>query len=425
MSPKIHVSPGARGIAWTFTLVYFASYLLRINFAVMIVKICAEMALPKSSLAVVVTALTVAYGIGQVISGLMGDKIKPQLMLTVGIGVAVACNLAMFFAQTVPVMTAVWCINGFAHAMLWPPMVRMMSTYLQDSEYSYAVVCVSCGSSIATILLYLGCPLLLKLTDWRTIMLICAACGLLILVFWVIVSPRLFAQDATVRKQERQEKAPGEHLPLPRFVILPTVLIMLGIILQGVLRDGVTNWMPSFLNETFGMPEENAIFSTVILAIFSMVSFMAFDFVQRKWFQNEVFCAAMIFVLSGICSAVLYVTNLLGGAAFVTMLLMAVIVACMHGVNLMLISVVPKRFLKTGKVSTFSGILNACTYIGASLSTYGFAALAERFGWSFTILMWVVVSVLGVAVCLCATPRWRRFRRDFADVESLKKESDQ
>ena len=180
MKSTVAVTPRAKGIAWMFTLVYFASYLLRINFAVMIVKICSEMALPKSSLAVVVTALTVAYGIGQVVSGLLGDKIKPQLMLTVGIGVAVACNLAMYFAQAVPLMTVIWCINGFAHAMLWPPMVRMMSTHLRNDEYSYAVVRVSCGSSIATILLYLGCPLLLKLTDWRTVMLICAACGALI-----------------------------------------------------------------------------------------------------------------------------------------------------------------------------------------------------------------------------------------------------
>ena len=95
MKTTLTVSPRVRGIAWTFTLVYFASYLLRINFAVMIVKICAEMALPKSSLAVVVTALTVAYGIGQVVSGLLGDQLKPQLMLTVGIGVAVFCNVAM------------------------------------------------------------------------------------------------------------------------------------------------------------------------------------------------------------------------------------------------------------------------------------------------------------------------------------------
>jgi OPA family glycerol-3-phosphate transporter-like MFS transporter len=99
------------------------------------------------------------------------------------------------------------------------------------------------------------------------------------------------------------------------------------------------------------------------------------------------------------------------------MLLMGVIVACMHGINLMLITVVPKRFVKTGKVSTVSGILNACTYVGASASTYGFAVLAERFGWDFTLLSWLLISAAGAAVCGVCAPIWKRFRREYVDAE--------
>jgi OPA family glycerol-3-phosphate transporter-like MFS transporter len=94
---------------------------------------------------------------------------------------------------------------------------------------------------------------------------------------------------------------------------------------------------------------------------------------------------------------------------------MAVVVACMHGINLMLITVVPKRFAKSGKVSTYSGLLNSCTYVGAALSTYGFAVLADHFGWSFTILTWVAVSIAGATVCLLAARPWQRFRREYAD----------
>ena len=100
----------------------------------------------------------------------------------------------------------------------------------------------------------------------------------------------------------------------------------------------------------------------------------------------------------------------------VSVLLMSLMTACAHGINLMLITVVPKRFVKSGKVSTYSGILNACTYIGAALSSYGFAALAESFGWNFTILMWVFISLAGLAVCLVSTPMWKRFRKEYSDA---------
>ena len=413
------IRPRARAIAWSCTLVYFASYLMRINFAVMMVKICSDLQVEKTDLAIIVTALTIFYGAGQVISGMMGDKIKPQLLLTVGLGLAAACNVAMFFCPNIPSMTAVWAINGFAHSMLWPPIVRLMSTYLTDSEYGYSAVRVSWGSSFATIFLYLLCPLLLFVLHWRVIMLLCAAGGVAIMVFWVLVNPRLFTEPVINSRNTSSKNDDGsvQRKPLPSFVYLPVVLIMLGIILQGVLRDGVTNWMPSYMLETFNLPEEMAIISTVILAVFSVISFAVFDFVHRKLFKNEVFCSAMIFVLAAACAGVLYLVKTVFHVESVpvSMLLMAVIVACMHGINLMLITVVPKRFVKSGKVSTYSGLLNACTYVGAALSTYGFAAIADSLGWDFTVLSWVIVSVLGIAVCLIATPMWKKFRREYVD----------
>ena len=406
----------AKAIAWSCTLVYFASYMMRINFAVMLVKICSDMQVNKTDLAVVVTGLTIAYGAGQIISGLMGDKIKPQLMLTMGLALAAICNVSMFFCHSIPLMTVVWSVNGFAHAMLWPPIVRLMSTYLSDAEYSYSAVRVSWGSSFATIALYLLCPLMLTFLHWRVIMLVCAACGIAIMVFWTLVNPKLFTEPVeNARNKGAEEGTKPAYSSLPSFVYLPVALIMLGIILQGILRDGVTNWMPSYLLETFGWPEENAIIATVILAVFSVVSFAVFDLLHRKVFKNEVFCSAIIFVMSAVAAALLYLVNVASSSIVFSMLFMAVIVACMHGINLMLITVVPKRFVKSGKVATYSGLLNSCTYIGASISTYGFAALAESFGWNFTILTWVMVSLAGVLVCLCAIPLWKRFRRKYAD----------
>ena len=105
-----------------------------------------------------------------------------------------------------------------------------------------------------------------------------------------------------------------------------------------------------------------------------------------------------------------YTTFLSGGV--LCALLMAVITGCMHGVNLMLIGNLPAYFAKYGKVSTVSGLLNACTYIGSALSTYGFAALSDRFGWGFTIAGWAVIAGCGMVICLLLTGRWTRFCKE-------------
>lgn len=408
----------AKKTVYALTLVYFASYITRKNFSVMLVKIGNDMGVGKTDLAVVVTALTVSYGLGQIISGIVGDRIKASSMLTFGLALASLSNIAVFFCPTVSYMAVVWCINGFAQSMLWPPIVRIMSTYLNDIEYGYAAVRVSWGSSLATITLYTAVPLLLYVMSWRSVMLVCAAVGMLAMIVWAISSPKLLVKEASVNIKNTSLPTPKEksNLPVPRFVYFPIVLIMLGIILQGVLRDGVENWMPSYLSETFGIPEEKAIISTVVQAVFSMLSFYVFDLVHRRLVKNEVLCSALIFTLGAICSGALYLVNVTFSSVPLSLLLMAMVIGCMHGINLMLISVVPKRMAKSGRVATWSGILNACTYAGAALSTYGFAALADAEGWSFTILMWSLIAFLGAVVCAFAFLPWKRFRREYSDT---------
>ena len=409
---KSTISKNTKKIAYLLALVYFTSYCMRVNLAVMLVKICSEMQVEKSALAIVITGLTVAYGTGQVISGFLGDRIKPQHIIPAGLALAVACNVGIFFTSTIPAMTVIWSINGFAHALLWPPIVRLMSTHLSAEDYSFAAVRVNQGSSIATISLYLFCPLLLGFMQWRTIMLLCAAWGAVMIVLWFILYPRIFTKKKALEERVEVSALPKEQkvFPIPLYIFGAISLIMPSIMMQGMLRDGVTNWMPSFLLETFGLSEENSIVSTVILAIFTMVSYSAFSALQKRFFKNEVTCAATIFGGSAIVCGILFLVNSLAPAAALvpSLILMALTVAAMHGVNLMLIAIVPRRFVPFGKVSTYSGILNACTYVGAALSTYGFAALAETFDWNFTILTWVAISLVGALLCFFAARIWQR-----------------
>jgi OPA family glycerol-3-phosphate transporter-like MFS transporter len=184
---------------------------------------------------------------------------------------------------------------------------------------------------------------------------------------------------------------------------------MLGIILQGSLRDGVTTWMPSYLTESFGLTESGSIAITVVLAVLSMVSFYAFNMLYEKLVHDEALSAAIIFVGSAVSSAALYFADRYR-SVIVTTAMMALIVACMHGVNLMFISVTPKRFAPIGRISTFSGVLNSCTYVGAALSTYLFAKVAETdgLGSSFNIILWTAVSAVGVIISVLAAFGWRR-----------------
>ena len=98
-----------------------------------------------------------------------------------------------------------------------------------------------------------------------------------------------------------------------------------------------------------------------------------------------------------------------GNSPVASTIIMGIVIGCMHAVNFMLISIAPKRFVKYGKVSTMSGVLNSCTYIGAAASTYGFAVIAENFGWQATTLSWVFVTLFGGVVCIVASKFWKKY----------------
>ena len=99
------------------------------------------------------------------------------------------------------------------------------------------------------------------------------------------------------------------------------------------------------------------------------------------------------------------------GCIISSVVLFAILSGSMHGVNTMLICMIPQFFEKSGKVSTVSGVINSCTYIGSAISTYGIALLSEQKGWSFTLGSWIAIAVLGTLICaFCIKAFGKKFK---------------
>lgn len=393
-------------LTWLMTFVYFTSYITRINFGAIIQEIITDTGFLKSELSIVLVGLSVFYGAGQLITGFLGDRVPPQLLIGVGLSLAAIINLIFpFVAGSRILMCVLWSCNGFCHAMMWPPMTKIMANTMDQKMYEYAVVRVSWGSSFGTIAIYLLAPLVLSFSGWRTVFWICGAIGLCMSALWFVLSQRI-NDRMTAEDRSAAVPATAEKKKLGRQFILPIVLIMLAIALQGMIRDGVTAWMPTYLSEVFQMKNSVSILSTVSLAVFSIVSFWLVGLVFARFFKNEVFCAALMFGLSALTAGIFYLFYDAG--AILAILMMTLITGLMHGVNLVLIGYIPKHFRKMGKVSTISGLINSCTYVGASISTYVVARIAEVIGWRFNILIWMIITALGCVVCLIATKPWQR-----------------
>ena len=397
---KKSVIKGSR-LAWLFAYIYFTSYVTRINFGAIIVEVSDATGFTRDSLAIILASMSVSYGLGQIINGRIGDKIRPENLIFTGLISASAINLLFPFCTfSLPLMIILWAVNGFAQAMLWPPMVRIMVNSMDEQAYGKSVVLVSLGSSVGTIAVYLISPLILELFSWKAVLFCSAAIGCISTVIWGLLKNRCAAAERTV------DEKPETHA-FPHAAVRPFLFIALAVVFQGMLRDGVTSWMPGYLTDVFKFGNSAGILSTVSLAVFSMIAFMLAGKLHRRFFKNEVSCAALLFAVAlGACGilAVFYHAD-----AIVAILLMTLMTGAVHGVNLMLITHVPKRFKKFGNISTVSGVVNSFTYLGAAIANYGIARLSAHFGWQVTVLIWLLIAILGTVCCLIAIPKWKKF----------------
>lgn len=396
-------------------VVYFISYITRNSYSSAISEITEALGTTKDATGLVGTAAFLTYGIGQIICGVLGDYIAPRFLILAGVGATSLCNLLMpFMGGNITAMVVLWGINGFAQAMFWPPLVRLMAEHLSGRDYNDAVVAVTVASSVGNIFVYLLSPLCIAISGWNLIFYITGTAGIAMVFVWLMGTRTLPEPESTDDGKGHKTtgaavKQTAETLPLKTLLASSgLVVILLCIILQGMLRDGLTTWMPSLIADTFALSNAVSILTGIALPLFAIVSIKAAAIVQDK-LHNELLCAGIFFGIGFACT--LLMLPLFSRSVAVTVVLMALITACMHGVNLMLITRAPIHFARYGKISTMSGLLNAFTYIGSAASTYGFAWLSDRYGWYFTIGSWAVTACAGMVLCLCLVKKWKNFTK--------------
>ena len=385
-------------LALLLAVTYTISYITRINYGAVILEMERATGFSKSLLSMALTGSFITYGVGQIISGICGDIFPPKKLVSLGLVLTVSMNILIPICNNPYQMLVVWCVNGFAQSFMWPPIVKLMTELLSSEDYKKVSAKVSWGCSFGTILVFLVSPLLISLRGWKSVFVFSAICGICMLFIWNRYSYEI---NTSERKSSISNKGNLRILCTPILVC-----IMVAIILQGSLRDGITTWMPSYIAETYNISSKISILTGVVLPIFGLLCIQTATVLYRKVLKNPLVCAGVFFAIGAVSAISLRMIT--GDNAALSVILSALIAGCMHGVNVILICMIPHFFEKYGIVSTVSGVLNSCTYIGSAISTYGIAAISEKFGWSYTLTIWCLIATLGTFLCLICIKPWKK-----------------
>ncbi|MGI6168024.1 MAG: MFS transporter [Eubacteriales bacterium] len=397
----------ARSVMLLCSFAYFASYVTRINYKVIISAIESASGIDREGASLALTGLFITYGLGQLVCGWIGDRIKPRYMIFSGLLISVVMNLLLPLHTNTVYMLVIWCINGFGQSMMWPPIVRVLSTHLKGSYYVKAIVRVSWASSLGTVVMYLVSPLIIEISRWQYVFVFSAIIGA---VSAAAVLPGLAAAEKKFKStaepaaedaapmEDNTNKVKDSLLPLFRDYAGLFAAVICATTALGMLRDGVDTWMPSYISETFDFGRSASILTGVILPIFAILCHQAASMAYNK-IQNISLSSGLFFGVAAVASVILSIVSKTAKFPVITVVCFAIIAGCMHGINLILVCILPERFAKYGRISTISGFINFFTYVGSALSIYGFAALSRRIGWTGTVVTWILISLLGAAFC--------------------------
>lgn len=393
-------------ITW---ITYFSTYLGRLNFSASINEISMELQISKGSIGAIASAFFVAYETGQIISGWLGDHLPAKFMVFCGVAGAALMNLAFAYQAAPSGMKIIWFMNGIFQSMVWAPMAKWISDRVDRECCAKICLLLSTTSPVGMLCAYLMSAVCIRYYDWRKIFL--SAAGMMggIAVLWLVFSFRLEKMGRPVaEKRESREKEKDNGLWIAA-VQSGLVIIAVSACFHGILKDGISTWVPVYLAENCSVSSVGAIILTMVLPVINLLGVYWADWWNQNCFHTEMKTVSAFFCITA--AAVVGMSLFGKQSAVISIVFFAVITTSMTGINTLLVSLIPLYFKKAGCISTVIGVLNAATYGGTALGSWLFGVIAEKCGWGILRGIWFALGTAGAGISWMIWKKWHRFRR--------------
>ena len=394
---------------------YSSSYIGRINYSSALPAIIQDGFFTKAQAGIIGSAFFIVYGAFQIINGMLGDRISPFKMIASGLFLASLTNLGMTFCKTNIAMAVVWGCNGFAMALLWVAILKILANIINDGMREKACLNICSTLPVGTILAYLLSSLSIKFFNWKFVfyvpsaILLCA--GLFISFTYIKVKPHITMRVPVMKNDEPKTEKALKLLPLITmagiFILLPADAI------HGAIKEGITTWVPTMISEVYTVSPSFSVFISVVLPIFNITGVYIVTPIYKKIFkENEILTGAAILTFALIpLTALTFIKSL---PVYVSVALLALTTTSMHTYNYMIITLVPMRFAYAGRTATVTGIMNAVAYVGCAAATYGFGVISDKIGWTGSIIVWIALDGAAMIITLLMSRKWKKFKTTVA-----------
>ena len=421
-APRPKLPPGyrqRRGLNWAVVgLTYTSFYLCRYNFSYANKSIADEFGFTKSDMSTILSMNFVAYGCGQIINGLLTDRIGGKKAMLIGATGTVIVNLlfgAASFWGMLSLFSLLWGLNGYVQAFGAPGFIKINSSWFSEKERGTFAGIFGCMINLGRLLANNLLPSLLAgfvflgmwhvpPQHWRWLFWIPAGVATVVAIMLAIVVKDTPEECGfhNVHAGEADHADIGVRseiaIVFKQIVSNHVVwIIAAAYACTGAVRQCVDQWFPRYFQEVHHLDMKSAQFQWLGF----MIPFVASaGSLLSGWISDRFFQARRAPVAAGIYVIELLVILLATQMTTVNSTI-AIFVLISFTANSTHSLLGPAAAMDIGgrKMAAFaSGCIDAFQYFGAAIAIKGLGYVLDNYGWGYYFYYMVPFGILGAVL---------------------------
>ena len=412
---------------------YAAYYFVRKNFSFAIPELQA-LGYSKAELGFAASALSIAYGFSKFLMGNVSDRSNARYFLSIGLVLSsftmIFMGLIPFATSSIAIMFVLLFINGWVQGMGWPSCGRVVAHWYSVRERGTAMsvwnLAHNIGGFLVGPLTVLGLELF---SDWHAKLYFPGMVAILfaIVTFWLVRDtpqsvglPPIeeynndYPKSYNAKTQEQEFSAKEIFL---KYVLNNRLLWFIAFANAFVylVRNGIVNWAPTFLQEAKGYTQSEAAWASGGYELAAVPGTLLCGYLSDKVFKGRRAPVTIIYMTMTLISVLVYWKNP-GGSHLVQNVSLWAIGFFIYGpvmlIGVQAIDLVPKK--AAGTAAGLTGLFGY--FIGDLLANVALGSLVDKYSWDASFIA-IAISCLFAIFFTSFT--WNREKENLSNLTPL------
>src|SRR3954451_1874450 len=407
-----------RGLNWSFIgLLYTSFYMCRYNLSIANASISAEFGFTKAQMGTIITTSLLAYACGQIINGLLADRLGGKRAMLIGAAGTIVMNVLFGVASfwgLLGLFVTIRGIDGYLQAFGAPGMVKINAAWFRPTERgTFAGIfgfminlgrfgIFKLGPALLAGFVFLGLWRIPPL-HWRWLFYAPAA-----IAFVIAIGVLAFVKDAPEQAgfpPVNPEEEKGGEVRTPVWTVFKTIMsnpviwiIALAYACTGSVRQSLDQWFPRFMQEVHHVDFNSARFQVLafLIPVVASAGSLISGVISDKLFAGRrAPVAAGLYFLETIvilCAAQFHSAN----AAIFFLILISLTANATHSI----LGTAAAMDIGGARMAGFaSGVIDSFQYFGGSLAGLLLGHLLDR-SWDWYFYFMAPFGVIG-GILMC------------------------